>query len=173
MNDKDTPFDVYPAVMVDLIGDHFLEIARYLREVQDIAPDSFRDVVRDLNIGQRKGYALARIDRKFHSLGVPIERLRKLGWTKLAMLSGYVDEGTVEKLLDLAEAVTAHQLKLALRGEEVDPEGKIILLYLRREELALFDKAMNEFGAIHHNRGWLNKEEALLKALAKAMQTKT
>jgi len=104
MNDNDTPFDVYPAVMVDLIEDHFLGIARYLSEVQDIAPDSFRDVVRDRNIGQRKGYALARIDRKFHSIGVPIERLRKLSWTKLAMLSGYVDEGTVEKLLELAEA---------------------------------------------------------------------
>ena len=82
MNDNDTPFDVYPAVMVDLIGYHFLEIARYLREVQDLAPGSFKDVVRDLNIGQRKGYALARIDRKFHNLGVPIKRLRKLDTRK-------------------------------------------------------------------------------------------
>ena len=31
------PFDVYPAVLVHLNGDHYLEIARYLREVQDIA----------------------------------------------------------------------------------------------------------------------------------------
>lgn len=74
-----------PQSFVDLIGDHFLEAARYLREIQDDHPDDFTSVAKELKIGIRKAYDLIRIDRSFDSLGVPIDRMRRIGWTKLGL----------------------------------------------------------------------------------------
>ena len=155
----------YPEILVDMIGSHFLEGARYLRELQDDAPDDFEHVVEQLGIGRRKAYALAKIDRSFHSLGVPRDQLRKIGWTKLSLLSPYVTANNVDQMLKLAEETTAHELKLILQGEEIDPDGKVIVLYLRKEELFVFEQVLQKFGATKHPRGWLGKEGALIKAL--------
>ena len=168
MTDIKKTKEIFPEVMIDLIGDHFLEIANHLREVQDMSPNDFQNVIKQLKIGTRKGYALAKIDRAFHNLGIPRERLRKLGWTKLALLSPYVNADNVEQLLSLAEQIRAHDLKLTLRGEEVDPEGRLIVLYLRKEELELLEEVLSAHGAVRYRpHAWYHKEEALMRALAK------
>jgi hypothetical protein len=154
-----------PDMLIDMIGSHFLETARYLREIQDQAPENFAYVVEQLKLGKRKAYALAKIDRSFHDRGVDRERLRAIGWTKLWLLSPFVGDANVEAMLQLAEATTANELKLILQGQEVDPEGKVIVLYLRRDDLAIFDKVMAAYGAIKHPRGWLDKEEAIMRAM--------
>lgn len=160
----------HPEMLIEMIGSHFLEGARYLREIQDDAPDEFLHVVEQLGIGRRKAYALAQIDRSFHSLGVPRDRLRQIGWTKLWLLSSYVTANNVDQMLKLAEQTTAHELKLILQGEEIDPDGKVIVLYLRREELFVFEQVMQKFGATKHPRGWLGKEAALISALTGLVQ---
>jgi hypothetical protein len=162
-----TKRQTYPDILLDMIDSHFLEAARYLREVLDDVPDDFAHVVEHLKIGKRKAYALAQIDRSFHDLGIDRERLHKLGWTKLAMLAPYVSANGVEQLLKLAEEVTANELKRILQGEEIDPAGKVIVLYLRSEELFVFDQTMQKFGATKHPRGWLGKEAALVQAMTK------
>lgn len=158
-----------PQAFVDMIGDHFLEAARYLREIQDEHPDDFASVAKKLKIGNRKAYNLAQIDRSFHDLGVATDRLRRIGWTKLALLSSYVDADNVEELLALAESGTAHELKMYLRGSTFDPEGKAVLLYLDKQQYALFEQALLAAGAIEHSRGLLNKEEALTKLLSASL----
>lgn len=160
-----------PQAFVDMIGDHFLEAARYLREIQDQHPDDFASVAKKLRIGKRKAYHLTQIDRSFHNLGIAPDRLRQIGWTKLAALSSYVDADNVEELLILAEASTAHELKMRLRGNEFDPEGRTVVLQFDKAQYALFEQALLKTGAVQHSRGLLNKEEALTMLLLASLQT--
>ena len=172
MEDKKSSHPL-PEIMVDVIGSHFLEAANYLREIQDEAPDQFVPVVKQLGIGLRKGYALAQIDRAFHDRSIDRDRLRMIGWTKLAMLAPYVDNDNVETLLGIAEELPAHAVRLLVRGDEVDPSGRIVALFLSSEQLALFGKVMERFGALKVPRGWLKKEAALVKAMEKALENTT
>jgi hypothetical protein len=158
-----------PEVVIDIIGMYFLEAARHLREIQDEAPDEFVDTVKQLRIGLRKAYALASIDRSFHTRNIERERLRKIGWTKLAMLAPIVDDDNVETLLSFAEEMPSHALARMVRGETVDLNGRIVALYLDTESLALFEQVIERFGAVRAPRGWLRKETALVKAMQKVM----
>lgn len=155
-------------MIVDMMDDHFLEVARHLRETQKNHPEDFRSVARELKIGIRKAYNLVQISRTFDDLGVPIEQLRRTGWTKLALLSSYVDADNIDTLLAKAADCTAHKLKMYLRGNEFDPEGKTVVLHLDSEQYTVFEKALLTAGAIPHSRGLLNKEAALTALLASA-----
>lgn len=154
-----------PQMIVDMMGDHFLEVARHLRETQNNHPEDFRSVAKQLKIGIRKAYNLAQISRTFDDLGVPIEQLRRIGWTKLALLSPYVDNGNIDTLLAKAADSTAHELKMYLRGNEFDPDGKTVVLHLDSEQYAVFENALLKGGAIPHSRGLLNKETVLIDLL--------
>lgn len=123
----------------------------------------------DLKLGSRKAYALAKIDRAFQGLKVDLRRLRRIGWTKLAMLSPFVNAETVEQLLRLAEETPAHELKLILQGKTVGPDGKVVVFYLHAKDLNVLGHVLQQFGATKHPRGWLGKEAALMKALAAVM----
>ena len=155
-----------PQALIDMIGDHFLEAARYLREIQDQHTDDFASTAKSLGIGQRKAYHLAQIDRSFHGLGIAPDRLQRIGWTKLSHLAPVVHADNVEEWLTLAEAVTAHELKLHLHGQEVDPDLKAVVLYLDKAQYQVFEKALTAVGAVPHSRGLLKKEEALVRLLS-------
>lgn len=155
-----------PQAFIDMIGDHFLEAARYLREIQDQHSDDFASIAKSLGIGQRKAYHLAQIDRSFHALGIEPDRLRRIGWTKLSHIAPVVHADNVEEWLSLAEAVTAYELKLHLHGHDVDPEMKAVVLYLDKAQYQVFEKALTAAGAVPHSRGLLKKEEALNKLLS-------
>lgn len=170
MKNKNKPSHPLPDMMIEMIGSHFLEAARYLREIQDEVPDQFAPVVKQLGIGLRKAYALAQIDRAFHDRGVERDRLRAIGWTKLAMLASFIDDDNVETLLAMAEELPAHALRLLVAGVEVDPQGRVVALYLDSGQLALFDKVMETFGAVQAPRGWVLKEKALMKAMKTALE---
>lgn len=154
-----------PKMIVDMMGDHFLEVARHLRETQKNHPEDFRSVAKQLKIGIRKAYNLAQISRTFEDLEVPIERLRRLGWTKLALLSPYVNKRNIDRLLAKAADATAHELKMYLRGNEFDPDGRTIVLHLTSEQYAVFERALLAAGAIPHSRGLLDKEAVLTRLL--------
>ena len=155
-----------PQAFIDMIGDHFLEAARYLREIQDEHPDDFVAVAKSLGIGRRKAYHLAQLDRSFHALGIAPDRLRRIGWTKLSLLAPYVDADNVHELLKLAEAVTAHELKMYLRGDPIDPDTRAVVLYLNKAQYDVFEKAVLTAGAIKQHKGLLYKETALTRLLS-------
>lgn len=162
---KDSALHV-PQAFIDMIGDHFLEAARYLREIQDEHPDEFVAIAKDLGIGRRKAYHLAQLDRSFHALGIAPDRLRRIGWTKLSLLAPYVDADNVHELLKLAEAVTAHELKMHLRGHAIDPDTRAVVMYLDKAQFEIFEKAILTAGAIKQNKGLLYKETALIRLLS-------
>lgn len=170
MTNEEELAKIAPSALVIMIGEHVLEAARYLRLIQDHSPDAFLQAAEQLNIGRRKAYALAQIDRAFHQLGVPRDRLHAIGWSKLAMLAPYVSAENVEALLKAAEMASPSILKRLLRGEVVDPAGRVVVMFLRSEELELFDAVIEQYGGIRApNGGWANKELALMAALTTLM----
>ncbi|MFC3101066.1 hypothetical protein [Altererythrobacter lauratis] len=166
---KTTPH--VPQAFIDLIGDHFLEAARYLREIQDEYPDEFIAVAKSLGIKRRKAYHLASVDRSFDNLGVAQDRLRKIGWTKLSLLAPHVDADNVLELLNMAEVLTAYELKMYLRGEMLAPDTRAVVVYLDKAQYAVFESAVLKAGAIKHPHGLTNKEAALTHALTSYLST--
>jgi hypothetical protein len=159
-------------IAATIIGDDFITIARRLREILEEKPDLFPQVANSLSLGIRKAYHLAEIDRRFHKLGVNRERLRRVGWTKLAILAPHVTTGNVDALLDIAESNTAHEIKRWLRDQPVYDEERCMNLYFSAEQYALIEKVLVEHGAIRSGRGLVGKEEALVAALGKIVVNK-
>jgi len=154
-------------LIASFIGDNFIEAARYLREVQDEAPELFATVVKHTGIGMRKAYYLAEIDRRFRKLGVDRNRLRKIGWTKVQIIGRHINKTNLEELLSLAEKHTAYELNALMRGEQSHPDTRCVVLYFTPEQYETFEKAVLANGGVKSGRGLLGKEEALAKALAK------
>ena len=156
-------------LMNSMVGGDFVVAARMLREAQDEFPDKFAQVAKDLGIGKRKAYALAQINRTFDDLGVPWERLRQIGWTKLMIIAPYAGEDSLDGLLDLAEACTAHELSRHLHGEPVFADEHCVILYLSNEQYQVFEQALVGHGALRSTRGMAGKEAALTKALERLL----
>ncbi|WBX85607.1 hypothetical protein [Sphingosinicella microcystinivorans] len=157
-------------ISAELIGDGFLEVARQLREAQDVDPGLFREIAKHLGIGRRKAFALAQFDRRFHDLGVERGRLRRIGWSKLVVAAPYVTADTVEDILSLAETCSAYALKRHLRGETVHAGGRCVLLYFSSEQYAVFEAAVLAHGGISQGRGLCGTEAALTLALGKTVK---
>lgn len=148
------------------IGDGFLLAARRLREVQDENPHLFPVVAKFLNIGLRRAYYFARIDRTFRELEVDDDRLTAIGWTKLKLLADYVDGRNCEFLLETAEKSTVRELSLILRHEVPQAGTRCITLYLTPDQYEIFYEAVTANGAIKIGTGLANKEKALINALS-------
>lgn len=148
------------------IGDGFLLAARRLREVQDETPHLFPAVAKFLNIGLRRAYYLARIDRTFRELEVDDSRLAAIGWTKLKLLAEYIDGKNCEFLLDMAEKSTVRELSLIVRHEVPLPGTRCITLYLTPDQYEVFAEAVIAHGAVKVGGGLANKEEGLINALS-------
>lgn len=156
-------------LMNAMVGGDFVVAARMLREAQDEFPDQFGQLAKDLGIGRRKAYALAQINRTFDDLGVPWERLRQIGWTKLMIIAPYVGEDSLDGLLDLAEACTAHELNRHLHGDPVFADEHCVILYLSNDQYQVFEQALVGHGAFRNARGLVSKEAALTKALQRLL----
>jgi hypothetical protein len=148
------------------IGNGFLLAARRLREVQDENPHLFPVVAKFLNIGLRRAYYFARIDRTFRELEVDDDRLTAIGWTKLKLLADYIDGDNCEYLLDMAEKSTVRELSLIVRREVPQPGTRCITLYLTPDQYEVFSGAVTANGAVKVGGGLANKEKALINALS-------
>jgi hypothetical protein len=144
-----------------IIGDDFIIIGQRLREILEEKPGLFPQIAQSLGLGLRKAYHLAEIGRRFHKLGINRERLRRIGWTKLAVLAPQVNEGNVKALLDIAESNTAHEIKRWLKNRPVYDEERCLLLYFSAEQYGLIEKVLIKHGAIQSGCGLVGKEEAL------------
>lgn len=164
MNDGNTKDKIEFAA--DWAGDGFLLAARRLREIQDKKPEAFAAVAQYLGVRLRKAYYLAQIDRTFDTLGVSGNRLAAIGWSKVRLLCDYITPENAEDLLGLAEISTVRELKLFLKQQLPVPGTRAVLLYLEPAQYDLFEKVLLAHGAIKVGRGLIDKEPALIQALA-------
>lgn len=156
-----------PQAFIDLIDNQFLEAAKHLRTVLDDNPDLFASAAKQMKISIRKAYYLVEIDRNFRDSGISDRRLRRLGWTKLALIAPLVgkDKAQAKGLVDLAETLTAHKLKLFLRDLEIDPTARTVVLHFTGAQYALFEQAAILGGAIKDGKSLREKEAGLISFL--------
>jgi hypothetical protein len=153
-------------VIANAMSKDFLTLARRLREVQDIAPDIFFEVIEVAGVGRRKAYALIQIDNSFRKLSFDRDRLLGIGWTKAVLVAPHIGQQNCEELLGLAEDHTAHDLAVVLTGGVAHPGQRVVLLYFLIEEYELFERMALAHGAIREGRGLAGKEQAVVSILS-------
>jgi hypothetical protein len=147
------------------VDENFLDLGKYLRQLHERDPEMFHKVVKKSDIKPRKAYYLVEISKAFDGLPIPKSRLRKLGWTKLALMTKQINKGNAEELVELAEGMTTKQLEKHLKGEEHPQNSHCVLMYFSPQQYEEFEKALLSHGGSRSGRGILNKEQALINAL--------
>lgn len=148
----------------------FVTQGEHLAAVKDLSEKDYSAVVARSGISGRKAYYWVAIHRSFRGLGIPKDRLRKIGWTKLKDLTAHVTKDNVKDLLKLAETHTGKDLERLLQGEEVLGRARAVNLRLTAEQYDVLEKAMLRFGALRAGRGLEAKEEAIVAMAAKLLE---
>ena len=153
------------------VDETFLELGRTLRQLQDREPQRFQEIVAKSDLGRRKAYYLVDVSRVFDPLQVSRARLKKVGWTKLAMIAKQVTQDNVDELLDLAEGNNVKELERIMRGEESLGDSRCVLMYFSPKQYEELEEALVHHGArkAERGRGLVEKENALLQMIRKAM----
>lgn len=158
-------------IEVDAVSpsDDLMHMARHLRKVLDETPDRFVTVAGQLGVARRKAYYLAEIDRAFDRLKVDRRRLARIGWSKLRIISGHINDRNSEELLKLAESNSGYRLAQLMKNEPTGAGVKThaVLLRLSQEQYNLFREVLGAHGADVSTGGISGKEQALTRALTK------
>lgn len=147
--------------------DNFLDLAKTLRQLLDRDPQMFQDVYTKSDIGRRKAYYLVEISRAFDQLPASRARMKKIGWTKLQVMSKYVTKDNIDEMLGLAEEHSAKELESIMRGGKPTDNAHCVLMYFSPKQYDVLERAMLKNGGTRSGRGILDKEEALIAALKK------
>jgi hypothetical protein len=108
--------------------DNFWDLGRALRRLLDRDPDLFQKLLDNTDVGSRKAYYLVEINRAFEPLQVARARLLKLGWTKLQLIAGEVNQDTVEEWLEVAESLSTKQLERKMKGKTPIKNAACVLM---------------------------------------------
>jgi hypothetical protein len=150
--------------------DDFLALGKLLREAQEKDNLSIDQVVKRFGVHKRKAYYLIQIDQVFGGLDVSRDRLRRVGWTKLAELHPFVTPDNVDRLLTLAEGNPTHRLQALASGEAEGGKTHAVVMYLTDDQYAIFREVLLAHGARTGARGLADKEAALTAALQKLIE---
>ena len=159
------PLFLETLVLIANLEDKFLELAASLRQLQETSPKDFKKLTSLPQLGRRKAYYLVSIDKAFGNKNVPAERLKKIGWTKLAALAPVITDENLEDALLFAELNTAKNIEAVVRGLEPIMGGRSVLLHFTAEQFAAFSAAILSHGAVKNGQGFIGKEAALIAAL--------
>jgi len=168
MNDKTEPLFFETLMLIAKFNDRFLELASLLRQVQEKSPQNFKTLISIPQLGRRKAYYLVSIDKAFGDKNVPPERLRKLGWTKLAALAPHITKDNLEDTLLFAEQHTVRNIDAVVHGLEPILDGRTVVLTFTAEQFEAYSDAILANGAIKNGKGFAGAEAALIAALGKS-----
>lgn len=105
----------------------FLDLGKELTEFQEAEQwrnldyDSFNAFLADpeVNISRRTAYRMMRVWKQYViELDVQYEKLVAIGGTKLDMIAGHVNQGNVDKWLNVAVTLSKGNLKAEIDGKE-------------------------------------------------------
>jgi len=150
-----------------IIGADFVEISQLLLELYEADPEKFQKVSTSLGIGLRKAYYLVQVARSFQGLAISKDRLRRVGWTKLQIISPHITSKSAKKLLAQAEAHPVHELKAILKMRGLPPDTHCVLFYLSNTEFDRLAKVIEAHGGKRVGRTLKGKKKALMAALTK------
>ena len=165
MKNEFPPLFIKTLMLIAKFEDQFLDLASLLRQVQETNPGDFKKLCSLPQLGRRKAYYLLSIDKAFGDKNVPAERLKKIGWTKLAALAPHITNENLEDALLFAELNTMKNIEAVMHGLEPILGGRSVLLIFTAEQFAAFSAAIMAHGAIQNGQGFIGKEAALIAAL--------
>ena len=127
---------------------------------------SFREFVEQKHgLSYRKAIYWIEIYNRLSNSGIPWGKVKDVGWTKLQMVTAYVNDENYEDYLALAEELKAYNLANVLKGKMMVANGRTIVMYFSPAQYKVFETGVVKFGAIVNGRGIIDKEKALMKAL--------
>ena len=161
--------DLYDKVveLAPEVEEKFLELGALLGRLMDADRDLYKKAVEKGDLGTRKAYYLIAIAKAFKNLKISKPRLRTIGWTRLQVIARVVNESNAEDLVALAEQHKVKDLEAIIKGEEPQPDSRVVIMYFTPDQYDLLEGVLVQNGASRHGRGLVGKESALIKALKK------
>lgn len=160
------PKDILPEPPSD--PSDFIALGRYLRAVSEAPGASVAEAGAQFGVNRRKAQYLVEIARTIDGLGIPDERLRRIGWTKLSVIASDLDAGNADELLTAAEKHKVPDLQAILAGRKPASRRHVMKFDLDDAQHAVVRAALLAHGASPSSRGLHDKEAALVAALTAA-----
>lgn len=154
------------------VDENFLELGHALTDLQLSDPDQFRELIRKAGIKERKAYYLVKVYRTFSKIPTSKTRLKKIGWTKLMVLTPHISKSNYAELLKMAETYTAKELEERLTGKQPITNARSVLSRFTPKDYSVLEEALVLFGAKKSGRGMINKEEAMINMAKYAIEAK-
>ncbi len=143
----------------------FLAQAAYLLRVTEIDNVSVANAAATLGIDSRKAHYLVEIAKAVGGLGIPDDRLRKIGWTKLSVIAPHLSAEKAPDLLAAAEKHKVPDLQAIVAGREPAARRHVMKFDLDDAQHKIVRAALLAHGATRSTRGLHKKEAALVAAL--------
>ena len=155
--------------------DSMIELAEALSELRAMPkpPDGDRPTLDELveltKLSRRTICYLLKVWQMVTDLGIPRDRLVRIGWTKVAVLAENCEPEEVEDALDLAEIYTAKELPAALKGRAPKFKARTVKLRLTPRQYDQFAAVLLANGARRpkKGRGLSGMEKALMDFMRK------
>jgi hypothetical protein len=120
-----------------------------------------RDVLESLGLSYRAGMYLIQIHRNLVLPGkFALERLKKIGWTRLAIICSRLGKGEDRDWVRLAERETTQSLRRLVAGERGKSAAAVFLM--SRGDATKLEKMLLRFGAVRRGRALLKRTDALM-----------
>ena len=153
--------------------DSKIELAEALSDLRDLPrpPDGDRPTLDELvdltELSKRAVCYLLKVWLTFSDLGIPRDRLARIGWTKLAVIAESCEPGEEEQALAIADTCTVKELPALLKGRRRKKKPRTVQLRLTKRQHDHFETVLLAHGARRPKKGWglSGKEKALMKAL--------
>ena len=142
--------------------DTFLDLARALAAIYAQDKSLLGRFIEQSGIGRRKAYYLLDLGKRLVDLGLPDNRLQKIGWTKLQVVGKHLTRRNAETLLGWAEECNAPQLAARVRGE-APSKTHCVLLYMSPAQYRQFERAILSNGGKRSGRGLVGTEDAIMR----------
>jgi hypothetical protein len=152
--------------MLDDAETRFLEIGSVLLTLQEKTPHAFATLIEAPELGRRRAYYFVEISKAFEHQPHLHDRLRRIGWSKASALAKHALAPNFEELLQLAEQVSAYELKAFLKQGSTGLGGNVLMFALDAGAFAAVTQALKANGAYETPGGLREKEAALLRALS-------
>jgi hypothetical protein len=127
--------------------------------------------VKKAGLNLRQAYYLCEIVDQLRPFARYKERFEVIGWTKTQVIARGLNRQNLKERLELAETKdnTARKLRSLVEGKTLPDKTRCVQLYFTEDDYKAFEEAVVLNGGSPVGRGLVNKEEAVLALIKKAM----
>ena len=151
----------------------FFDLAISITALHDQDRASLTALSKRTEVGRRRLYYLLDVGRLIERYELTKQEVEAVGWTKLQIVARHLTttretkKDHVKHLLRLASNTKAKDLGEALEGKQLE-EKHTFMFFLSKDEAAMLNESLLQFGALRVPGGVTNKEQALMAMLQAA-----